>query len=217
MSSDTSTSGIKAKVNQIAIGRCCDIYLGYPFRGKINASVTGGVCVIQPRNVSEASFLLSEQNLRDGLASRALIKTELEGKKKPDYLQKGDILFLAKGARNFAVCLNAISDPSVCSPSFFYLRLHTEMSNKIMPEFLAWQLNFTEAQSYFARSSQGSIIPNITRQQLHETPIYLPNIEQQQSLVKLALAAQQEKNIYQQLQQNRQQQIQAVAQKLFHV
>jgi hypothetical protein len=53
-------------------------------------------------------------------------------------LKDGDVLFAAKGTKNFAAVFENHNEPSVASTSFFVIR---PTDKKVLPQYLAWFLN----------------------------------------------------------------------------
>ncbi len=179
-----------------------EVKAGYPFRGKIASAPNGSVAVVQMKDVSSG-----------GLTSLAgLTQTELPGLKAPNWLNVGDILFLAKGRRNYAVTIEQDLQKTVCSPHFFHLRVKNPTI--LLPSFLAWQLNQAPAQQYFAKSAEGSLMPNIRRAVLEKLLIALPSIQMQQLIVDLAAKASREKQILTELIETREKELDAIAQQL---
>ncbi len=179
------------------------IHPGYPFRGKLPVDKDGNAFVVQFRHLVVGDSL----DDRDGAT---LDKVTLPGRRRPDFLWPGDILFMARGTRNDAAVVSALPGNTVCTPNFFHLRLKPE-AFRLMPEFLAWQLNQTDAQRYFAMCSQGSAAPSVTKTQLGDLPVVVPPIEQQKLMMKLVGVAQQEQALLEQLIENRQRMTDAVA------
>lgn len=60
------------------------IQAGYPFRGTIRDIPSGSVKAVQAKDISELGELIYSD----------LIVTDLTGKREPDWLKKGDILFI---------------------------------------------------------------------------------------------------------------------------
>lgn len=191
---------MKTKLCDIA-----DIRAGHPFRGTITPIAHAETHVVQVRDVDDYGEINSEQ----------LITTELLGRKHPDYLQTGDILFVAKGARHFATYVEQLPEHCVCSPHFFIVRVHQQHMTKVLPEFISWQLNQLPAQRYFQTNAEGSLYVSIRRQVLEDTPITLPPMATQQRLVALHRAAVREHKVLQQLIESRQQQLDMIASELF--
>ena len=185
-----------------------NIHPGYPFRGKLPLGKDSNAFVVQFRHLVAGEPL----NDKDG---KTLDRVTLPGRRRPDYLWPGDILFLARGTRNDAAVVRALPHNTVCTPNFFHLRMKPEAFN-LMPEFLAWQLNHADAQRYFAMCSQGSAAPSIAKTQLGDLPIVVPPVEQQKLIMKLVETARQEQTLLEQLIENRQRMIDAVGRKLLH-
>ncbi|WP_018405468.1 restriction endonuclease subunit S [Marinobacter gelidimuriae] len=179
---------------------------GYPFRGKLPLDGNGDAFVVQFRHI-----VLGER-LRDK-EGRTLDRVKLPGRKRPNYLWPGDLVFMAKGTRNDAAVIGDVPVNTVCTPNFYHIRLKPE-AYRLMPEFLAWQLNYVDAQRYFAMCSQGSAAPSITKSQLGNLPVVIPSFDKQKLMVKLADAATHEQNLLIQLIENRQRMIDAVGRQL---
>lgn len=122
------------------------IQAGYPFRGAIREIPSGNVKAVQAKDISELGEL-REKNL---------IVTDLTGKRDADYLEQGDLLFIAKGAKHTACYIDKDLNNTTCAPSLFLLRLKPEWKGLINAQYIAWQLNQTPIQNYFKRSAEGS-------------------------------------------------------------
>jgi len=181
-----------------------EIRPGYPFRGTITPVDGSSTPVVQVRDVDCFGEIKIEQ----------LIKTELTGRKQPDWLQRGDILFVTKGAKHFASCVLELPEKSVCSPHFFIVRIKEEHTATVLPEFISWQLNQLAAQQYFKSTAEGTLYVSIRRKILEDTPITLPSIEKQKQMIALYRASVNEQKVLQQLIKNRQQQMNAIARDL---
>src|SRR5690554_5113346 len=179
------------------------IYPGYPFRGKLPVDKDGNAFVVQFWHLVVGEPL-------DDKDGQTLDRVTLPGRRRPDFLWPGDILFMARGTRNDAAVIKALPHNTVCTPNFFHLRLKPG-AFRLMPEFLAWQLNHVDAQRYFAMCSQGSVAPSVTKTQLGDLPVVVPPIEQQKLMIKLADAARREQALLEQLIENRQRMTDAVA------
>jgi len=191
---------LKTKLYNIA-----DIRPGYPFRGTIAPIPDAETHVIQVRDIDNFDEINAEQ----------LITTELTGRKQPDYLNKGDVLFVAKGAKHFATYVQQLPEQSVCSPHFFIVRIQAQYERKVLAEFISWQLNQHTAQRYFINSAEGTLYVSIRRKILEDTPITVPPLVTQKRIVALYRAAVSEQKALQQLIANRQQQLNVIANDLF--
>lgn len=175
-----------------------DVQAGHPFRGSIPEDPDGNAYALQMRDVTP-----------DGvLAWAGLTRTSLDRHKSAVWLQPGDVVFVARGARNYALCLEDVPVPAVCSQYFFLLRVK---SAALLPEFLAWQINRAPAQRYLAKNAEGSDQLSIRRGVLEALPIVVPPTEQQQRIVALAREAGRERHLLESLIRNRERQLDALA------
>jgi hypothetical protein len=182
--------------------RFAEVRAGHPFRGSVPETVDGPALAIQMRDISVAA----------GVDWSTVLRTRPQGRKQPDWLQPDDILFVAKGARNFAVCLNEVPAPALCSQYFFLIRVHD--SRQLLPAFLAWQINQVPAQRYLGKNAEGTDQLSIRRGVLEALPIAVPAMAQQHALIRLDQAVRQERRHLESLIRNRQQQIQVLSMRL---
>ena len=175
-----------------------EVQAGHPFRGSVPEDPAGNAYALQMRDVSP-----------EGVADwTALTRTSLDRHKSAEWLQPGDVVFVARGMRNYALCLDDLPVPAVCSQYFFLLRVK---SAALLPEFLAWQINRAPAQRYLAKNDEGSDQLCIRRGVLEALPIVVPPLEQQGRIVALARAAGRERQVLESLMRNREQQLDALA------
>ena len=185
---------VKATLQHIA-----KIKAGHPFRGSIQESRGGNGHVIQLRDV-------------DGDAQinwQALVRAEISGRKQPDWLKRGNIIFSARGSRNLASVVPDIDIPVVCSPHFFIIDLKDR--EDVLPEFITWQLNQTQLQKYFQQSAEGSVHVSIRKAVLEQAQIVIPHIEKQKIIVELASRVLKEKKSLEKLIELRRLEMDAVA------
>lgn len=97
-------------------------------------------------------------------------------------LKPGDVLFAAKGLKNFAAVYESHNPPSVASTSFFVIRLR---DNNVLPQFLAWHLNHPVAQKFLKAGAIGSSIPSISKAVLESLEIPIPSMETQEAILKV--------------------------------
>ncbi|WBA79765.1 restriction endonuclease subunit S [Endozoicomonas sp. GU-1] len=178
---------------------------GYPFRGSIKEVINGSVLVVQIRNIKPEATGIEWSNL---------ICTELTGRKQPDWLMDGDVLFVMRGQNNIAVCLQNTPEQTISSPHFFHLRVNNPET--LLPEFLAWQINQQQSQRYLQMGSVGTAQTSIRRGVLEAMEIVVPSIARQKSVLALAETARQERQLYHCLIANRSQQLQQVASELLN-
>ena len=174
---------------------------GHAFRGRIAEDPDGNAKVVQLRDVA----------VHSGIAWDALVTTQLDTKKPPRWLQRGDVLFAARGMRFTAVCVDELPAPSVCAPHFFHLRVNPEQA---LPEFIAWQINQTPFQNNLNRLAEGTESATIRMSEFKKMKLVLPSLEKQQKLIELFTLQQQERQVLEQMIENNEQQMKAIAQAL---
>ncbi len=177
------------------------ISAGHPFRGKIPEKSGSGIRAVQMKDIS----------IEEGVCWDSVVETELSGKKQPDWLMKGDILFAARGARNYAVLIDQVAGKAVSAPHFYILRVNEQ---SLLPEFLVWQLNQKPLQNYFDRAAQGSFTKSIKRSILEGAETTVPPLDNQKQIVGLHTTLLQEKRLYAQLSINADKLMNSIASKL---
>jgi len=187
---------------QRSLGELARITAGHPIREAVRDVPGGNVAVVQIKNMGADT----------GIDWPAVARIRLTGRREPDWLKSGDIIFSARGHRNVAVCVDDPPADAVCSPHFFLIRVKSR--NTTLPEFVAWQMNLPRAQRYFEQSATGSYITSIRRQVLEMLPLQVPSLEKQRLLVRLARAARLETRLMERLIENRRRELDLVAQEL---
>ena len=187
--------------NNTKLGDIADIRSGHPFRGSIEPDINGDVRVVQVRDTNATGEIIQDE----------MIKTTLTSKKQPDWLKSGDILFVAKGAKHYSALVEELPKQTVCSPHFFLVRIKPALKALVTPEFICWQLNQLPAQRYFQTTAEGSLYLSVRRQILEYVPITMLPIEKQRQLTAMHRCAVKERKVLQQLIDNRQQQLEAIA------
>ena len=141
-----------------------------------------------------------------------VLRTELPGRKQPQWLRQDDVLFVSRGSRFHAVCLDAPPGPAVCNPHFFHLRVKPKAN--VLPAFVAWQINQPPFQRQLHQAAEGSSQLSIRRPVLESLSLSVPSLAAQQRIVALATMARRERQVLQALIRNREQQLQMLAEKL---
>ena len=158
---------MKFKLNQISQF----IRSGHSFRERVDNDPSGDCLVIQPKDIS-----LDSSNL----AGRPQIVRSTDFSDK-HILQPGDILFMAKGNKNYAWVFN-LEAKAVATSLFFIIRPDT---TKVSPEYLAWYINQETIQGTLHAAKAGTSVTNISLQSLSELEIKVPSIYTQNKLVNL--------------------------------
>ena len=108
----------------------------------------------KPAGIGELVYLQSKHFDENGQLHSVLHPDLLaEGIAEKHLLKDGDVLFAAKGTKNFAAVFENHNEPSVASTSFFVIRLS---DNKVLPQFLAWFLNNHSTQTLLKGQAIGS-------------------------------------------------------------
>src|SRR4051812_39072015 len=114
------------------IKHLADVRAGYQFRGRVEPNRDGTVRVVQIKDITDQRRIRT-----DDLTPVKLDKPEA-------YLvQQGDILFLARGHRQFATVIVEPLANTIATGYFFILRLKTD---RLLPPYLAWFMNQSEFQ-----------------------------------------------------------------------
>lgn len=185
--------------NIVAIADLATVRTGYPFRGPIAEVHSGGVLVAQMKDVDPSA----------GLQWEAVVRTELTGRKEPDWLQAGDILFVPRGQRFFASSIGPPPGLAVCGPHLVLLRLRP--GARVTSDFLAWQINQPPVQKQLRVAAEGTNQLSVRITEIEGLRLAVPPIEQQLRIVGLADAAARERGLLTQLIANRERQLAAIA------
>lgn len=187
---------------QTTLAHVAEVRLGHPFRGAIPEVPDGSVHVVQISDLS-----------RTGLKYRTdLLTTELPGRKQPDWLLDQDVLFIARGAHTFASLITDPPQRTVCTPHIYVIRV--TRPDRLLPAFLAWQLNQPPAQRYLRQSAEGSRQLSIRRGVLEQTPIRILPLAQQHAAVELDRLAHAERGHLETLIKNRETELALLAERL---
>ncbi len=164
------------------------INAGHPFRGRIQEKPGAGIFAVQMKNIS----------LNQSVVWTSCTETTLAGKREPDWLMPDDVLFAARGNNNYAVLVDKTMAGirAVAAPHFFVLRNKTR---QLLPGFLAWLLNRPPSQHYFRREAEGTLTKSIRRSVLAATPVVLPPLDTQQTIIHLANTLNKKQQLMQQL------------------
>ncbi len=111
-------------------------------------------------------------------------------------LKDGDVLFAAKGTKNFAAVFENHNEPAVASTSFFVIR---PSDQKLLPQYLAWFLNNRNTQTLLKGQAIGTSIPSISKQVLENLEIAVPSIETQKAILQITKLRNKEKSLKQKI------------------
>jgi hypothetical protein len=168
------------------IAELASVYTGYHFRGSVNAKPDGQYSVIQAKDVDDSLSFDPEKLARVDLgldAERYL-------------LRPGDVLFLSRGQRPWAMPLSGLVGATIAPSSFYVVRTDT---NRIRPKYLAWYLNQESTRAILKTMTTGSNIPFVARAQFEKLPVALPVISIQDQIISLTQLKDTEQRLLKQL------------------
>ncbi len=159
---------------------------GYHFRGRIENSPEGPVAVIQTKDFTDDLKLIPA----------GLVRVTPETKLDPYTVGSGDVLFLSRGQRPWAVAVGELPMTCIVPSSFYILRVD---SARILSGYLAWFLNQPKTLTALRSIMRGSNIPFISKTDLMELPLPLPSLATQHEIVTLNQLSEHEQNLLREL------------------
>lgn len=157
------------------IGKIAEISVGYQPRQGIEPSEAGSWRIIQMKDIDDRRQVQWQNLTRfepDRPANIELIR-----------LQPGDVLFVARGHKNWATAVNPPGSDIIAAYYFFILRV---VVDRITPEYLAWYINQKPAQEFLtSMARRGSHMPVIPKSAFEVLPVEIPPLETQQLVVKI--------------------------------
>jgi hypothetical protein len=176
----------------VKLKKIAKIQSGYISRGRIDPREDGTCLLIQAKDVS-ADYL--------SYSTDALVRFMPTLSGKDWFLKPGDILFMARGARNFSVLIDKLPDSVLAAACFFVVRI----SNfEILPEYLCWYLNQLPVEEYLKRfSGRGVHMPVVKRAVLESIDIPLPPVKTQKKISEINKLLQKEQDLFKKLAEKR--------------
>ncbi len=174
------------------LSKIAKIQSGYISRGKIEPREDGTHFLLQARDVDSDRLTYQADSL-------VCFRPELSRK---DWLLKpGDVLFMARGARNYSVLIHEIPDRVLAAACFFIVRVSY---NQVLPHYLNWYLNQAPVDHYLGRhSGRGVHMPVVRRSVLESIDIPVPSLEIQKKIVRIDLLMQKEQELIEKLAEKR--------------
>ena len=160
----------------------------------------------KPIQKGEVVYLQAKHFDESGeLAETLYPDLDLDSKIEKHLLKKGDVLFAAKGSKNFAAWYENDEMPAVASTSFFVIRL---IDKKVLSGYLTWFLNHPGTQTLLKGQARGSSITSISKAVLSELEIPIPSIQKQELILRIFKLRNRERNLKQQIENLREIEIQ---------
>jgi restriction endonuclease S subunit len=126
----------------------------------------GDVAYLQPKYYNETGQLITK--LEPDLNSLGVSEKHI--------LKQGDVLFAAKGSKNFATHFDLEEISAAASTSFFVIRIYDK---SILSEYLTWYLNHPTTMKILKSFARGTSVPSISKDVLNDLEITVPSIERQ--------------------------------------
>jgi hypothetical protein len=183
----------------LSLNEVAAIRSGHPFRGPVESVEGGSVSVVQMKDIHTGNRI----------DWSATVRTELVGRKEPDWLKQGDLLFVSRGSRYHAVHVDQPPPRAVCGAHLFHLSVRDP--GLVLSAFLAWQIGQQPVQRQLQQAASGSNQLSVAKTALEALVISVPSMRTQHLLVDIAEAALREKTVLTALLRNREQELDALA------
>lgn len=174
------------------LGDVAEVRLGLQVRGSLRFDPQGEWQLIQIKDLDERRRLRADDLSRIHWEPASALRCEVV---------HGDVLFLSRGQRNFAIAMVSPTPKTLAASYFFIVRPQNDL---LLPEYLAWYLNQPPAQEYLhSRARRGSHMPIVPKAAFEELPIALPPLPMQRTIVRLAALGEREHSLLEDLQSKR--------------
>ena len=169
------------------------------------ATIQTGVFA-KPIQKGEIVYLQAKHFDENGEVAETLYPVlDFNSKYEKHLLKKGDVLFAAKGTKNFAAWYNNDNISAVASTSFFVIRLNKK---NVLPGYLTWFLNHPKTQLLLKTHARGTSIASISKAVLSDLEIPIPDIQKQKIILKIFKLKNKEKKLKRQIETLREKEIQ---------
>jgi restriction endonuclease S subunit len=174
-------------VNSVRIQDCAEVRSGFSAKSALGNEPGGTLQVITAQHLNKTEpYRYREQH-------KLLITPPKFNEK---YLvEPGDILFMSRGANNFAVLLEEIPQPAIAPLTCYILK----PKSTVVPAYLAWCINQEPVKARLNEMRTGAGTPMIPRREFGEIVIPLPPLATQRRIANLAALQAREKVLMQQL------------------
>jgi restriction endonuclease S subunit len=182
-----------ATVNSVKIklAKIASIQIGYSFRDRLERAESGGIAVIQMKDL-----------VGDFVSTESLLRANVKDFRESHIAQVGDIFFRSRGVKN--TCAMLADDPgsAIVAAPLFRIRVYTP---SILPEYLNWYINQPPAQAHLGSHVKGTAQKMISKDALETLEVVIPPLERQKAIVELAVLAEQEQRLMVELAEKRKQ------------
>jgi len=188
------------KLRSTKLKEIADVYMGYQAKTRIHEDANGSHFLVQGRDIDQSLHLKDQIFIRFN-----------PGIKIENYLlNKGDILFQARGADNYACLIHKEIPNTIAAGSFYIIRTNKP---EVHPAYLAWWLNLPHVQKSFQSVRSGTLISYVSIKALSEIEIPIPPYSIQTKIARVFELWKKEENLIKTIQDSRKALIQAACQK----
>jgi hypothetical protein len=180
-----------------SIGEVGVLSSGYHFRGRIDTVAGSRYAVIQAKDVDEMLRFSPEK----------LVHVDVELDSDRYLVRQGDVLFLSRGVRPWALVLSHPIHKTIVPSSFYILRVD---SSRVRPEYVAWFLNHPRTQAVLGEIASGSNIPFVSMSEFEKLKIPVPELEVQKRIIVLSELCERETELINALASRREQLVDAI-------
>lgn len=168
---------MKKQIKQIAT-----VFMGYPFRSRMERDENGNVFVIQMKDIDENSRLDASD----------LVPVNLPAAKDIHRIRQGDVIFRSRGRINTATLVEEALENTVAAAPLLRIRIKNEY---VLPQYLAWYMNQPIIQAYIERHAAGTVSRMIPKTAVAEMVIEIPYLKCQKQIVAVARLAAREQSL----------------------
>jgi hypothetical protein len=176
----------------VILAEIADIRPGYLTRKPVKPRPDGTYHLLQIRDFNPD---------RSAVDPTALIRFNPDSLSSAQPLQPGEVVFLARGAKNFACAVSNLPVATLAAGYFFVLRPHS----KVLSSYLAWYLNQPSTLRALSRvATSGAHMPVVRRTDIENLEILLPPLPIQHTIAEIDTLMREEQSLLQELARKKQ-------------
>ncbi len=176
------------------------IQIGYQHRERVEPASVGTHRLMQVKDVVTDGRFSEFFDGPVGLWTGSLYMVTPKGPGWKYQVTPGDVLFVAKGSRNFGIAVTPrwvkpfldTWDDVLASSQFYILRPNV---NRVLPDYLAWSLNQPTTQGRLQSMATGTHMKMIPKSSFEELLLDVPSIEIQEKIVTVDSLAAKERQL----------------------
>jgi hypothetical protein len=175
------------KAKMLRVRDCAEVLPGFSAKSAIVDEPGGTVQVIMAQHLAKGKPYRYRHDHR-------LLINPPSGSERY-FLKRGDILFMSRGPKNYAVLLEDVPQPAIAPLTFFIIKA----KSNVIPAYLAWCLNQEAVRAQLSEIRTGAGTPMIPRQEFGEITIPVPPLATQRRIADLADLQSRETSLLRQL------------------